>query len=243
MADHKDKLPAQAAQADVQAFLAKVAAMPRVIAAGARGRLIFALDATASREPAWDQASRIQGEMFAETAALGGLEIQLAYYGGFAGFGATPWHANAVDLLAAMSRVRCEGGQTQIARILGHARGEARRQKVNALVFVGDCMEEGVDELCRLAGDLGLLGVPAFMFHEGNDGAAEAAFRQIAKLTHGAYCRFDAGSARQLRELLAAVAVFAAGGRKALADHGRARGGAALLLTRQLGSNETMGSR
>jgi hypothetical protein len=163
------------------------------------------------------------------------LEIQLAYYGGFAGFGASPWHANAAELLAAMGRVRCEGGQTQIARVLGHARDEARQRKVNALVFVGDCMEEDVDTLCRLAGDLGLLGVPAFMFHEGDDGAAEAAFRQIARLTAGAYCRFDMGSARQLRELLAAVAVFAAGGRKALADHGRARGGAALLLTRQIG--------
>lgn len=242
MAGHKGNLPAHATQAEVQAFLAKVSAMPRVVAAGSRGRLIFALDATGSREPTWDQASRIQGEMFAATATLGGLEIQLAYYGGFAGFHATPWHTNASDLLAAMGGVRCESGQTQIARVLGHARDEARRRKVNALVFVGDCMEEDVDALCRLAGDLGLLGVPAFMFHEGNDTAAEAAFRQVARLTRGAYCRFDAGSARQLRELLAAVAVFAAGGRRALADHGRARGGAALLLTQQLGPTSTAGS-
>jgi hypothetical protein len=234
MVDPSGKLPAQAKQAEVQAFLAKVAAMPKVAAAGGRGRLIFALDATASREPAWDQASRIQGEMFVETAALGGLEIQLAHYGGFGAFAASPWYTSSAELLAAMSRVQCLGGQTQIARVLDHALAETARKKVNALVFVGDCMEEDVDALSQRAGGLGLLGVPAFMFHEGGDATAERAFRQIARLTHGAYCRFDAGSARQLRELLAAVAVFAAGGRRALADLGRARGGAALLLTQQL---------
>lgn len=235
MTDPRDKLPSTAKQADVNAFLAKVAAMPAVAAAAGRGRLIFALDATASREPTWGQACRIQNEMFVETAALGGLEIQLAHYYGFGAFEASSWFTRSDDLLGAMGAVQCMGGQTQIARVLDHARAETARRKVNALVFVGDCMEEDVDALCHKAGQLGLLGVPAFVFHEGKDQTAERAFRQIAKLTNGAYCRFDQNSAHQLRELLAAVAVFAAGGRKALADFGRARGGAALLLTQQLG--------
>ena len=119
--------------------------------------------------------------------------------------------------------------------MLRRAAREARAGKVDALVFGGDAMEENVDELCRLAGELGLNGVPAFIFQEGHDEAAGNAFRQIAKLSGGAYCPFDAKSARQLRELLAAVAVYAAGGRKALLDYGEREGGAALLVASSVG--------
>ena len=99
----------------------------------------------------------------------------------------------------------------------------ARTAKVNALIYVGDCMEEDVDQLGTLAGELGLIGVPVFLFQEGRDQRAERAFREIARLSRGAYCRFDAGSARQLRELLTAVAVYATGGRKALKTTARRR--------------------
>jgi hypothetical protein len=92
-------------------------------------------------------------------------------------------------------------------------------------VFVGDAMEEPVDDLCAKAGELGLLGVPAFMFQEGGDPIAENAFREIARLTNGAWCRFDAGASAQLRELLRAAAAFAAGGRQALADLSKRSGG------------------
>jgi hypothetical protein len=119
-----------------------------------------------------------------------------------------------------MTRVTCAGGYTQIRKVLSHAREEAGRKPVNALVYVGDCMEEDVDDLCGRAGELALLGVPAFLFQEGGDTRAERAFREIARLTKGAYCRFDAGSAAQLQALLSAVAVYAAGGRKALAALG-----------------------
>jgi hypothetical protein len=138
-----------------------------------------------------------------------------------------------------MQGVSCVGGATQIGRVLRHAAKEARAGKVNALVFVGDAMEENVDELCQLAGELGLSGVPAFIFHEGNEEVAGRAFRQIAKLSGGAYCPFDARSAQQLRELLAAVAVYAAGGRQALLEHGKRKGGAALLLANKLGKGDS----
>jgi len=85
-----------------------------------------------------------------------------------------------------------------------------------------------------VAGELGLLGVPAFMFHEGEDAQAERAFRHIAKLSGGAYAHFDAGSAEALKRLLMAVAVFAAGGRVALDDYAQRHGGAALKITSQL---------
>jgi hypothetical protein len=193
------------------------------------------MDATASREPTWDRACHIQGQMFEETAALGGLEVQLVFYRGFRELKATPWVDNARDLLKRMTAVRCLGGRTQIARVLKHAANETRERKVNALVFVGDCMEEDVDALCHLAGELGLLGVPIFLFHEGHDATAAKAFKQIARLSGGAYCRFDAASAEQLRDLLRAVAVYAAGGQRALADFSRTAGATVLQLTHQIG--------
>ncbi|MGQ0676251.1 MAG: VWA domain-containing protein, partial [Rhodospirillales bacterium] len=233
------KLPqAPGADAAVAEFLKKVASVPQRAPSAGRGRLIVALDATASREPTWDRACQIQAEMFQVTAALGGLDVQLAYYRGLGDFDASPWVADAAGLAQRMAAVRCLGGQTQIVRVLGHALGETAARKVNALVFVGDCMEEDIDALSRAAGALGLKGVPCFMFQEGDDPVAERAFQQVAKLTGGAWCRFDAGSAAQQRELLRADAVFAAGGRAALADHGKRSGGMALSLTHQLGQKK-----
>ena len=179
---------------------------------------MFAMDATASREPAWDRACQIQGEMFATAADLGGLDVQLCYYRGFHEFHATPWVGDARGLAVQMNSVRCAAGATQLGRVLEHALEETRRQRVNALVFVGDAMEEDPDRLCALAGQLGLLGMPVFVFHEGGSAAAARTFREVARLSRGAYCRFTPGSAEQLRALLAAVATYAAGGRRALDD-------------------------
>ena len=123
-----------------------------------------------------------------------------------------------------------------IERVLAHAIAENQKQRVNALVFVGDAMEEKVDRLCQLAGELGLKGVPIFLFHEGGDPVAAAAFRQMAKLSRGAYLRFDLASADRLKDLLGAVAVYAAGGYRALSAYGERKGGEVLRLTSQLRS-------
>ena len=141
------------------------------------------MDATASREPLWDRACHIQAQMFEETAALGGLDVQLAYYRGFMDFSSTPWTRNAKDLLGHMTGLRCAAGQTQISRVLEHANNQARQQSINALVFVGDCMEEDPDTLCRLAGELGILNLPVFVFQDGHDGIAERTFREVARLS------------------------------------------------------------
>jgi hypothetical protein len=220
----------------VDAFLKKLAAMPAVRPAGPRGRLIFALDATASRQPTWDQACMIQAQMFQAVGQMGGLDVQLVYYRGFHEFEAFPWLDNAAALTQRMTGVFCLGGHTQIARVLKHAIAETKAKRVNALVFVGDCMEEPADNLCHMAGQLGVLGLPIFLFHEGREPLAAATFQQLARLSSGAYCPFDAGSAHQLTELLRAVAVYAAGGLKALQDYSRNAGGKTLLLTRQLGA-------
>ncbi len=208
--------------------------MSQVKATAGRGRLMFAMDATASREPTWDRACQIQGQMFTETAALGGLEIQMAYYRGFGEFEFTPWITNSIDLVKRMTGVFCLGGQTQIAKVLRHAINETNRKKVNALVFVGDCVEEDVDHLCALAGELGMRGVPVFLFQEGDEPVATRSFKQIAKLSKGAHCRFDSSSAKQLRDLLSAVAVYAAGGRKALENYSHKAGGEVRLLVQQV---------
>ncbi len=235
MSGKDDRLPAKgAAQSDIDAFVRKMRETPTRAAAGG-GRLIFAMDATASREPTWDRACHIQGEMFQATASLGGLSVQLVYYRGFRECRASPWVTNTGELNKRMTAVRCLAGHTQLGRILGHAMKETGTAKVDALVFVGDCFEEDVDAVGHKAGELSLLGVPAFMFHEGGDPVARRVFRQVARLTSGAYCPFDLSSAKQLKELLAAVAVYAAGGHRALEHYSKARGGEALRLTHRMG--------
>jgi hypothetical protein len=233
------KLPTQSSRSDVDDFLKKVSELPTRRATGERGRLIFAMDATMSREPTWDYACGIQAEMFRETAALGGLDVQLVFYRGFGECHASRWVNDPKGLLRLMTGVTCRAGHTQIAKILAHAERETRKRKVNALVFVGDALEEEIDRLGRKAGELGLLGVPAFMFQEGREAHVRRAFEEIARLSGGAYCPFDSGSAQQLRELLSAVAVYAAGGKQALIEFGRRQGGTAVpLLTRQIRGSE-----
>jgi hypothetical protein len=239
--DRRDKTPTSARQpaavsgrADIDAFLAQVRTLKPTVGAGQRGRLIFALDATMSRQPTWDTACRLQADMFREAAAIGGLNVQLVYYRGLGECRASSWVAQADKLADLMSRIDCRGGHTQIGKIIAHAKRETQNTKVQALVFVGDAMEEKLDDLCQSAGELGLLGVPAFMFQEGYEPIAEQAFREIARLTRGAYCRFDPGAAHQLGELLRAVAAYAAGGMRALADLSARNDPGAIKLIEQM---------
>lgn len=228
------KSPATAApsgRAEIESFLQSAR---EVAASGPQpgaGRLIFAMDATMSRQPTWDMACTLQGQMFEASASLGGLGVQLVYFRGFNECRASGWVGDPRRLTALMSRIDCRGGHTQIGRVLAHVRDEARREPVRAFVLVGDAMEENADDLCALAGELSLIGVKAFMFQEGGDTAAASVFREIARLTGGAYARFDAGSAAQLLDLLKAAASYAAGGRAALQRLAEAEAGARGLLT------------
>jgi hypothetical protein len=154
------------------------------------GRLIFALDATASREPTWDAATTLTASMFAAVTAL---DVQLVFYRGVNECRASSWTSDARVLTKWMSSVRCAAGATQIGRILAHAKKEDAKQKVSALVFVGDAVEENPDTLC---------------------------------------VRFDKGSAKELGELLGAVAAYASGGQQALKD--MSTNASAVLLLKQL---------
>jgi hypothetical protein len=218
--------PAKSGKSEVDAFLAEARRIAP--ASEARGRLIFALDATMSRQPTWDLACSLQGEMFEAAGTVGSLSVQLVYFRGIGESRASPFVANARALRDLMVKIDCRGGQTQIRKVLAHVRREAEKRPIAALAYVGDAMEENPDELCQLAGEIGLLGVRAFMFHEGREPAAERTFREIARLTGGAYLPFDRSSAAQLRSLLGAVATYAAGGLKAL--QARRDAGAQLLL-------------
>ena len=234
MSKNKAPVPTTGGE-DVASFLAKVQSLPPASRrAGSRGRLIFAMDATMSRQPTWDRALAIQSQMFAETARIGGLDVQLVYFRGFDECRASKWASDPQALARIMTRVECRGGNTQIGRVLTHIKREATQAKVNAAVYAGDALEENIDVLCKKAGEIGLIGVPVFMFQENGDPAAQRGFREIARLTRGAYFRLDASAPGQLRELLAAVAVYAAGGRPALAEHASSRGGAATLLLEQM---------
>jgi hypothetical protein len=209
--------PPRSSGAEIEAFVARMHSVAP--ASSGRGRLIFAMDATMSRQPTWDLALGLQAEMFRVVKEVGGLDVQLVYFRGFGETRASKWVSDPEALARLMTQVSCQGGYTQIRKVLTHACRESERGKVNAVIYVGDCTEENIDELSQRAGVLGLLGTPMFLFQEGRDPKAEQAFKEIARLTRGAYCRFDAGSARQLRSLLRAVAVYAAGGRKALQNH------------------------
>ncbi|MCB1495747.1 MAG: VWA domain-containing protein [Bauldia sp.] len=221
--DDADRRPAKTSiSGEIQDFLKKTRTLATPVEG--RGRLIFALDATMSRQPTWDTACRLQAQMFEEAGKVGGLEVQLLYYRGFNECRASRWVSDTAALRDLMTGIQVRGGHTQIGKVLSHARRENGKRKVGVLVFVGDAIEEPIDTLAAKAGELGLLGVRAFVFQEGREPTVERGFREIARLTGGAYSRFDTNAAGQLAELLRAAAIYAAGGVKALEKQGGREG-------------------
>ena len=224
---------ARKSSAEVETFISRANKVPAP--SQGRGRLIFALDATMSRQPTWDMAQTLQQRMFEEAKAFGGLDVQLVYFRGLMECRASRFVSQGAGLAAVMSKIDCRGGNTQIEKVLRHARDEAKAASVGALVFVGDAMEENADRLCTVAGELALRGVKAFMFHEGADRQAAAAFQEIARLTGGAYAAFDSSAPKKLASLLGAAAAYAAGGFTALEAQAKKGNADARLLIEQMG--------
>ena len=218
----------------VQDFLKKSEQMVAHTDKENSGRLLFAMDATASREHSWDMACQIQADMFMCTQDIGNLEISLCYFRGYHEFHVLDWSSNASSLRDQMLKVRCLAGHTQIKRTLEHAVKVCTTHKIKAVVLVGDSFEESIDDVGKVAGKLGMLGVPVFMFHEGHDPSTKQAFQHIAQLTHGAYCPFDQNSVVQLKDLLCAVAAFAVGGIAALQAHSQRGNSLANSIIKQL---------
>jgi len=190
-----------------------------------RGRLIFVVDATASRQPTWDASARLQAQMFDEASRLGTLDVQLIYFRGERDYGgectASPWTSDGRELARRMTQVTCITGHTQYGKAFEHVRKEHAKEPVGAVVVIGDMCEEAAPTLYDAVGGLG---VPCFMFQEGGDRSeheyrnANEIFREIARLTKGAYSQFRPGAERELAELLREVAAFATGGLTALSD-------------------------
>ena len=216
---------------DVRQFLSKMSSLPKT---SGDARLIFSLDATASRQGTWDVASQLQNEMFLSSQSLGGLNVQLCYFRGFGEFFSSDWQSNSDDILRIMSSIQCQAGATQLHRLLQHAIDENQNKKIKCLIYIGDAMEENIDLLAQLAGKLGLLNVPLFMFQERRDPVAKASFEELSRLSGGAYSHFDSASAEQLKELLKAVAIYAAGGLKALQNFSARSSGGVKLIEQQL---------
>ena len=222
--------PKPSSEGMIESFLSQAKQLGPV-ESGARARLVFALDATMSRQPTWDLACRVQGEMFETAAGIGGLSVQLVYFRGFDECRSSRWVVQPRALTDLMSRIGCRGGHTQIGRVLRHVKNEAQRTPLKAFIYVGDAMEESIDDLCAAAGELGLMGVKGFMFHEGADPIAARAFQEIARLSGGAYARFDASAPHSLAGLLRAAAAYASGGSGALRRLAAREADAQRLLT------------
>src|SRR4030095_15264694 len=151
------------AKASIDQFLAE-ASRAKVPTTYGTHRLLFAIDATASRQPTWDLACELHAELFTEAARLGNIAIQLCYYRGLSEFVASRWATTPAQLHDQMGAVQCLGGRTQLNRLLTHAVHQAAAHPVRALVFIGDCFEEDEMETVRLCGPMALLGTPVFRF-------------------------------------------------------------------------------
>lgn len=208
---------------EVDAFLSAANQLPLPAAKrSTTTRIMFALDATASRQPTWDMACSLHAELFLAAREVGEVAVQLLFYRGLGELKKSPWITSKQRLLDLMQRVYCSGGLTQIARLLKEATREAAKHPVKALIFVGDCFEESEDQALALAGQLALLNTPVIMLQEGSFPEATSAFSKIAQLSGGAHLPFASGSAEHLRRLLGAAVSFAVGGRELLEQEGSA---------------------
>lgn len=235
--EQKKALLSQALSPEVTAFLKKIEAhhLREVKETAGRGRLIFSLDATMSRQPSWDLACGVQADLFAQADVVGKLEVQLVYFRGIGECRASRWFQEAAPLIRAMTGLMCRGGPTQMGRVLTHLLREARQKPIQAFVYVGDCLEESADALCEKAAQAALLGVRFFLFQEGNDPQAQNVFQEMARMTKGAFFPFNAEAPDQLRSLLMALAAYVASGHTALqrlanAKNAEGQKGAQLLL-------------
>lgn len=221
------QLEAPESHSSVDQFLAEASRAKHPVERSTH-RLLFGIDATASRQPTWDLACELHAELFAEAARVGNIAIQLCYYRGLNEFVATRWATTPSQLRDQMIAVACRGGRTQVGRLLKHTLDEASRNPVRALVFIGDCFEEDERDVLQWAGQLAIRALPVFIFQERGDRQAGRVFSSIARMTGGAHVPFDGNAPGELRRLLGAVARYAAGGRPALERYAE-----------QLGTQET----
>lgn len=232
----KPKSPsvAHSSSQQLDSFIEQIKKAPIPFSSANQGRVLFALDATASRQPTWDQACHLQNEMFVEAGKVGKLNLQLCYFRGYNEFYNSTWLQTSHQLSQIMSNVFCSPGHTQIRKVLQLALTETRKQQIQAVIYIGDSMEENLDTLCQSAGELGLLSTPVFLFQEGTDLVTKRAMKEIARLSGGAYHSFNMHSSSLLKQLLTAVAIYATGGKPALENYAHRNAPEVIHLLQQL---------
>ena len=217
---------AQAASLQSRSLLKEVEAAvcaPLTRTTNNEGRIIFGVDATASRAACWRQTRYMQSDMFFSAEKAGeNLSIQLCYYYG-ATFKFTEWQNDAAVLAAKMSDVHCASGNTQIEKLFTHALEENKKKKINALIFVGDSCEENKGNLIHLARQLGNDGVRLFIFHDefrdpsddsSRNSETAQIFSAITDASEGIGAKFNTGAPDVLRDYLKTIAVYATGNSK-----------------------------
>ncbi len=210
----------------------------KALRASTAPRLIFALDATASRAPTWAAAQNLTETLLHTAADLGNLEMQVGYFRALSDCQFSHWSTDAKELVTLMRGIHCASGTTQIQTVLQHALTEANAAptRLKALVFVGDTFEEQGrrDEILHLAKMLGDLRVPIFMFLERTSDTGRedrTTYEAISRASGGATVDFQEGAIAELRKLLQMVATLAVGGIDAL----KKLPGATLLLEQMKG--------
>jgi len=202
----------------------RAAVEPRV--AGKRGKLLFAIDATASREPAWEAAKQLTDSFF--DAVPGMIDIGLAAYGGNRVHTFTPYVADARRLRRLASGISCRAGYTQLLPIL---RRVVETGDVGVVLYITDAFEEDATTAARLAEMLKAKGTRVIVLFDGwSDSEARAVFEDLAARTGGAVLPFEASAIERLKGLIAAAAVLAVGGEVLLAAKSNSLPGATLLL-------------
>lgn len=178
-----------------------------------RPRLVFAFDATASREPAWDKAREVTDALF--TALPGELDVALAVHGGGWVLTFTRFSSDARFFRDQAAAVQCQAGSTALVRLMEQVREHAG---VKVLVYIGDCFEEVPSAAYEQADALRLRGTRAILFHDAStsDQNAREVFEEIARRTGGVCLDFHGARPGDLRDILEAVAVLAYGGVKLL---------------------------
>jgi hypothetical protein len=193
-----------------------------------RPRLVFGFDATASREPAWAVARQVTDAVV--RALPGALDVALAVHGGSRLHTFTEFTANPATLRDRAAAIQCRAGATRMLPILSRALG---MPNVRVVTYIGDVFEESPGRGRKLADEMGRRGIRLFVLHDVADWTARRdaeLFLDLARRTGGCVLPFDANAPDRLRELLAAVAVYAVGGEKLLEQKRATLPGAALLL-------------
>jgi hypothetical protein len=193
-----------------------------------RPRLIFGFDATASREPAWATARTVTDALV--NSLPGELDVALAVHGGSMLHTFTDFTSDAKTLRDRAAGIACIAGMTRLLPILSRA---LSNPGVRVVTYIGDVFEESPVRGRKLADAMGLKGIKLIVLHDTTDWNAKRdaeVFLVLARRTGGCVLPFDTNAPARLRQLLAAVAVYAVGGTEMLEARRDEMPGAVVLL-------------